>query len=268
MTVSEDVEGVRPAQHWDTHFKETLSSGETKIWTLHIGDSFTDVPRSDFFYRFVETIYHNGITVGGGFHCTSAQFCPGQATRRDQLAAFVARSIDNGTDSLVPVSGTGYNCADSGDATDTNFLDTPPGSTFCRHANFLFVNHLVDGCSPGELCAAAPVTRGALAKVVARAHQWQAGHTADPDSFVPDNATDGASRTYDCTIGPGPFSDVPNGSTFCKYIGDLWVRHVVDGYGDGTFRPLTSIRRDEAAKILTNGFVNVPLYGPLPGLGL
>ncbi|HET7451422.1 MAG TPA: S-layer homology domain-containing protein, partial [Thermoanaerobaculia bacterium] len=264
MTVTEDVEGVRPAQHWDTHFTETLSSGEVKTWTLHIGDSFTDVLRGNFFYRFVETIYHNGITVGGGVHCTRAQFCPAQATRRDQLTAFVARSLENGTDALVPVSGTGYDCSGS----TSNFTDTPAHSTFCRHANFLFVNHIVNGCAPNLLCAADPTTRGQMAAVVDRAIQWQAGHTADPDGAVPTSGTDGSTRTYDCTSGPGPFSDVPNGSTFCKYIGDLWVRHVVDGFNDGTYRPGTTIRRDEASKLLTNAFVNVPLYGPLPGLGL
>jgi uncharacterized repeat protein (TIGR01451 family) len=272
MTVTEDVEGVRPAQHWDTHFTETLSSGEVKNWTLHIGDSFTDVPRSNFFYRFVETIYHNGITVGGGFHCTSAQFCPGQATRRDQITAFVARSLDNGTDGSVPVSGTGYDCSDVAHPANTNFLDTPPGSTFCRHANYLFVNKIVNGCSTNELCAGLPVTRGAMATIVARAHQWQIGNTVDPDGSVPDAATDGLvgtgePRTYNCTSGPGPFSDVQQGNPFCKYVGDLWVRHVIDGYLDGTFRPLTTIRRDEIAKAMANAFVNVPLYGPLPGLG-
>src|SRR6266508_1602070 len=38
----------RPLQHWDTTFTESLHGTvpRTKTWTLHIGDSFTDVPRS------------------------------------------------------------------------------------------------------------------------------------------------------------------------------------------------------------------------------
>ena len=42
---SVSVPSPRPAMHWDSTYKETLSSGDVKTWTLHLGDSFTDVPR-------------------------------------------------------------------------------------------------------------------------------------------------------------------------------------------------------------------------------
>ena len=39
---------TRPATHWDTTVLETLTpSATTRTWTLHIGDSFTDVPPSN-----------------------------------------------------------------------------------------------------------------------------------------------------------------------------------------------------------------------------
>ena len=56
---------ARPATHWDATLTETPSTGEAaKVWTLHVGDSFTDVPRSHVFYSVIERILHNGVTTG------------------------------------------------------------------------------------------------------------------------------------------------------------------------------------------------------------
>ena len=61
MTVS----GTRPASHWDATFTEDLSSNSiAKVWTLHVGESFLDVPTSHQFYGFIENLFHNGITGG------------------------------------------------------------------------------------------------------------------------------------------------------------------------------------------------------------
>src|SRR5450432_618034 len=56
----------RPVQHWDATFTEMLSTGDTKAWSVHIGDSFADVPSTTGIYRFIETIFHKGITSGCG----------------------------------------------------------------------------------------------------------------------------------------------------------------------------------------------------------
>src|SRR5262249_31093411 len=39
------VGGSRPGAHWDAVLQEDLGGG-SKLWNLHIGDSFSDVPRS------------------------------------------------------------------------------------------------------------------------------------------------------------------------------------------------------------------------------
>jgi len=58
---------TRPAAHWDATFVETLGTGDPpKTWTLHIGRSFTDVPSTAPVYRFVETLFHDGVTGGCG----------------------------------------------------------------------------------------------------------------------------------------------------------------------------------------------------------
>ena len=105
---------ARPAPHWDAAFTETLSvATPPKDWTLHIGETFSDVPRSYPFYRVIETIVHRGVTVG----CTPTEYCPADKVPRDQMSLFLARAIAGGG-ANVPSSGTlngsPYNCAPGG----------------------------------------------------------------------------------------------------------------------------------------------------------
>src|SRR5262245_17761114 len=67
------ITGARPTQHWDATFDETVTlvpspgagiPSPTHTWVLHVGESFPDVPVSHFFYPFVETIFHDGVTGG------------------------------------------------------------------------------------------------------------------------------------------------------------------------------------------------------------
>ena len=69
------ITGTRPAAHWDATFSETLGSGlagSVGTWTLHVGDSFPDVPASHPFYFYVENLFHNAITGG----CGGGDYCP------------------------------------------------------------------------------------------------------------------------------------------------------------------------------------------------
>jgi hypothetical protein len=180
------------------------------------------------------------------------------------MSAFIARSVE-GRDSLVPVSGTGYNCISGG---TSNYTDVPPTQGYCKYINDMKDKLIITGCSLASQTTYCPtlfVIRGDMAAYVARAVEYLPpnNNTADPDAAVPVSGTDGASRTYDCTVGPGPFLDVTNASPYCKYVGLLWINHTVDGDGAGHFFPLTNVKRDEEAKILSNAFVSLPLYGPL-----
>jgi hypothetical protein len=82
------VAGTRPAAHWDATFDEVLSSGVTKTWTLHVGESFPDVPVSHAFYSYVENLFHNAITGG----CGGGAYCPGNAVTRGQMAVFLLKA--------------------------------------------------------------------------------------------------------------------------------------------------------------------------------
>ncbi len=111
MTV--DAPASRPATHWDATFQEDLDVNGSQIWTLHVGGSFSDVPRSQPFYAKIETMLHFGITTG----CTATAYCPGDVVPRDQMAIFIAKAIA-GTGPLVPtagfVGGQSYNCINGG----------------------------------------------------------------------------------------------------------------------------------------------------------
>jgi hypothetical protein len=246
----------RPAAHWDATVHETLGTGETEDWVLHVGDSFADVPRSQTFYRTIETIFHYQVTVG----CGGGDFCPTGNTLRGEMSAFIARVMAGGENN-VPDSGSGYQCDPNQPSPVSQFSDVPPGSTFCKYANYLKDANVTVGCGGGLFCVNDATLRGEMAIFIARAFEYQDGHTADPDGAVPTSGTDGGSRTYDCVSGPGPFPDVPAGSVFCKYAGFLWTEHVIDGFPNGTFGGSLTVRRDETSKFLANGF-GLALYGP------
>jgi hypothetical protein len=137
---------TRPATHWDASVDENIipdGQGEHQRWLLHVGNSFeTDVPTSNAFYRFIETLLHHGVTSG----CSPTQYCPVSATTREQMAVFV----------LVAKEGTGYvppAC------TTPMFTDVPASNPFCRWIEELARRGIVAGCGGGNYCPTSPVTR-------------------------------------------------------------------------------------------------------------
>ena len=135
---------ARPAVHWDATALETVSTGPTtKTWTLHVGDSFTDVPAASGFYRFIETLLHRGVTGG----CSATDYCPANSTTREQMAVFV----------LVAKEGAGYTPAAC--VPPNLFTDVPETSPFCRFIEELANRGVVTGCGGGNYCPTAAVTR-------------------------------------------------------------------------------------------------------------
>jgi hypothetical protein len=51
--------------------------------------TFTDVPTTHVFFRFVEALARAGITSG----CTATQYCPGQPVTRGEMAAFLSTAL-------------------------------------------------------------------------------------------------------------------------------------------------------------------------------
>ncbi len=83
------VSGARPVPHWDATLTEVLTVENTR-WarTIHVGNSFPDVPTTHPFYAFIENLFHSGATGG----CGLGNYCP-------------AGDGDAGADGRLPAQG-------------------------------------------------------------------------------------------------------------------------------------------------------------------
>ena len=216
---------ARPVLHWDATLQETVApGGVTKTWTLHVGDSFADVPAASAFYRFVEAILHNNVTGG----CGPESYCPKGSTTREAMAVFV----------LVSKEPPGYTPPACG-ATPL-FGDVPVSSPFCRWVEELARRGIASGCGGGNYCPQASVTREQMSVFVLR--------TLDPTLAPPACAP------------PNLYADVPETSPFCRWIEELTRRNVVTGCGGGNYCPTTDVSREQMAVFLVATF-GLKLYG-------
>ena len=143
--VSVSAPSPRPLQHWDAFAQEDIApdtQGQRKQWRLHVGDSFADVPRSNAFYRFVETLLHHFVTAG----CTPTQYCPLTPTTREQMAVFVVVARDAAGDPPP-------------ECTTPMFADVPATSGYCRWIEELARSGVVTGCGGGNFCPSASISR-------------------------------------------------------------------------------------------------------------
>jgi CSLREA domain-containing protein len=247
----------RPSTHWDAQFTETLSSSHgVHTWKLHLGDSFTDVPRSETFYRKIETVFHAGITLG----CTATQYCPNDLVPRSQMAIFLARGIALGGGG-IPTSGTvgaqAYNCTAGGTSL---FSDVAPTDLYCKHVHFIAAQNVTLGCATGKFCPTGNVSRIEMAAFIAKAIKAPAGGAAIPVTYGPDPVT-GISYSCNPASPSNLFFDVPATDPFCKHVHYLRATGVIAGCGVTSYCPTQSVKRDEMAKFLSNAFAPL-LYGP------
>ncbi len=247
---------VRPALNWVATLAETLSTGDTLSWRLHVGASFADVPTTHILYRFVETLVHNNVTVG----FADGSFQPSASATRAASAILVARGAvapngdagiaRDGTVPFPPYSGS-YLCTNGG---VTRFGDLAAGAIGCKQMHYLAslgVNVGFECGVAGDVCPAANTSRASMAVLIA-------GAMAGGDVNVPLIGTfgdTGMPRSYDCANAPGSshFPDVAVGSAVCRHANYLWARGVVDGYADGTFQPAVAVSRSQMAKFVANG---------------
>jgi hypothetical protein len=254
--VSVSNPAVRPTTHWDIQMQENLSAVTPKTWPLHVGNSFTDVPTTQLFYRAIETVLHGGITAG----CTATTYCPGDPVTRSQMSLFLGRGVA-GSGAAIPGSGTvnsqAYNCVAGGVSL---FTDVLPTDIFCRSVHYLAAQNVTTGCSPTQYCPTPNVTRIEMSAFVARAVVAPGGGAAVPISYGPDPVT---GFSYSCDAGNPNihFTDVPASNTFCKHAHFLWAKGIISGCGPTTYCPNDNVTRDAMARFLTNGF-NVKVYGP------
>ena len=211
------IPAARPAAHWDATVTETLSTGATKIWTLHIGDSFTDVPRAHWAYRFVETIRHNGITsgCGGGF------YCPGTSLSRAEMAVLLEMAKHG--PAWTPAASTG-----------AVFADVPIDYWAGDFIETLAAEGITSGCGAGLYCPEKPITRAEMAVFLLVAEHGS--------GWMPPASTG--------TV----FGDVPIGYWAGNFIEALAAEGITGGCGGGNYCPGSPVTRAEMAVFLTTTF--------------
>jgi hypothetical protein len=217
---------TRPVMHWDTSAVESISpdtQGQQEQWVLHVGGSFTDVFVSNPFYRFIETLFHRGVTGG----CGGTNYCPSATATRDQMSVFV----------LVAKEGAGYTPPACGTPV---FTDVPASNPFCKYIEELARRGVVSGCGGSNYCPTLAVTREQMSVFALR--------TLDPLLNPP-------------TCGTPMFNDVPASSPFCKWIEELVRRGVVTGCGGSNYCPTASVTREQMGVFISATF-GLTLYGP------
>jgi hypothetical protein len=218
---------TRPALHWDLTVRETIgpaSLGHTRLWTLHVGASFPDVPPTHSFYRFVETLLHVGVTAG----CTASTYCPDGSTTREQMAVFLLRAREGGSYTPPP-------------CTTAPFPDVPCSSPFAAWVQELVARGITAGCGGGLYCPTSPVTREQMAVFLLK--------TAEGAGFTPPPCT------------TATFTDVPCASPFAAWVQELVVRAITAGCAPGLYCPADPVTRGQMAVFLTKTFA-LALYGP------
>jgi hypothetical protein len=219
--------GTRPASHWDATFTERLTPdvlGQTMPWSVHVGESFADVPKASLYYRDIETLLHRQVTGG----CAGGLYCPGSVTTREQMAAFV----------LLAKEGPGY--APAPCSPPNVFADVPETSIFCDVIEELARRSVVVGCGGANYCPTFAVSREQMSVFVLR--------TLDPALNPPA-----------CTT--PMFNDVPASNPFCRWIEELARRGVVGGCAAGLYCPLAPVTREQMA-VFVSGTFGLTLYGP------
>ena len=227
------IAGARPLTHWDTTFQENLSVGPPKTWTLHVGESFPDVPVSHMFYVFIENLFHNGVTAGH----TDGNYHPGEAISRAQMAVFLLKGkFGSGH---VPPPPTG-----------TDFGDVPAGSFAAAWIEELASLNITVGCGGGNFCPNDPVTRAQMAAFLIKAAHG-AGFTPPP-----------------CV---GAFDDVPCPATvdfpYSDWIEQLYAEAITAGCqpappgGLPSYCPGSPNTRGQMAVFIVKAF-DLLLYGP------
>jgi uncharacterized repeat protein (TIGR01451 family) len=211
------VPDVRPATHWDARMRETLSTGIPRTWFIHLGDSFTDVPRSHWAYRFVETVLHNGVTAG----CGVASYCPDTSLTRAEMAVFLL-AAEHGSDWVPPPS------------TGTVFTDVPIDFWAGDFIEALAAEGITSGCGASTYCPDNPITRAEMAVFLLAARNGSA--------WVPPASTG--------TV----FTDVPIDFWAGDFIEALAAEGITSGCGDGVFCPDSPVSRAEMAVFLSSTF--------------
>ena len=180
------------------------------------------MPTSHQFYRFIENVFHNGITAG----CGAGIYCPDSPVTRAQMSVFLLKSKHGMA--FVPPPCTGV------------FTDVPCPSLFADWIEELYLEGITGGCGTGIYCPDNTVTRAQMSAFLLKALHGSL--------YAPPGCA-------------GIFADVACPSQFADWIEELYLEGITGGCGSGIYCPNSPNTRGQMAVFLTKTF-GLRLYGP------
>ncbi len=122
-----------------------------------------------------------------------------------------------------------------------SFSDVPGSYWAYSYIDSLYCRSVIGGYGDGTFRPANNTTRGQFTKMLALSFGWNLYDPAFPT-----------------------FSDVPPGSIYYRYIETAYLREIISGYQDGTFRPNEPISRAQTAKMIVSAEGWQPIYPAFP----
>lgn len=184
-----------------------------QTYTIVQGRRFSDVSLGSPFYTEIGKLSARDVTVG----CDAGNYCPHDPVLREQMAAFVIRSLGDFFPDIPQTQ---------------RFLDVPPASPFYAFVDEMAQREITLGCGDGNYCPSAPVLREQMAAFLIRA-------LGESDPPTP------ASQR---------FTDVPPSNVFYKFIDRMAVLGITQGCASGLYCPTGVVTREQMAAFLVRAF--------------
>jgi uncharacterized protein YkwD len=170
-----------------------------------------------------------GVTGG----TTPTTYSPTNLVRRDQMASFIARAVENSGGTLPP-------------ATRHHFTDVPSNSPHADAINRLAEVGVIGGYADGTFGPLRTVTRAQMAKFLVEGFEHRTGDQLPAPS-----------RRW--------FSDVAGGA-LATNIDQMADAGWAGGRTDGTYQPSNGVRRDHMAYFVTRWLAHLVDSGHAAGL--
>ncbi len=180
---------------------------------------FLDVPPTNLFHDFVNTVARNGVTAG----CGGGNYCPASNITRAQMAVFLLKAKFGPAYAPPP-------------ATGGVFGDVPINGFAAAWIENLAALGVTGGCGGGNYCPANPVTRAQMAVFLLK--------TSIDAAYVPPTASGAV------------FTDVPPGAFAGDWIEDLFSRGITGGCLTNPLRycPNNNNNRQQMAVFIVKAF--------------
>ena len=192
---------------------------------------FDDVGTDQTFRLWIECLESYGVIDGFG----DGTYGPRETVSREQMAKFIANIVEAMT-------------GDELDDADAGFDDVDADDVFAEFIDKIANADIVQGFEDGSYGPRENVRRDQMATFIANAIEAVTGAEL---------ATDGET-----------FDDVDDDNVHAEAIDKLETAGVIDGFGDGTYRPGDDVLRDQMAKFVAEAMGAVLDAGDFPLLDL